>query len=230
MISRSLGPYVGISIGIVYYLGITLLGILEVLGAVETFHHATGATFPGSVQVYSLICVVLITLTIFYGHKLMSKLGIVFFVIVCITIVLFYVGLIMAPFNSHPDGLTGLDSTNFNDNLEPDYDSDASFSVSLAVFFPTFAAIFSGADRSKKLRNPARDIPIGTFVAVVVSAVIYASFMVLWGGVAHREYLKGNFDYFDDRRRLSAGNDGGQIVKDISVTPPIIVELGIIIA
>jgi amino acid transporter len=50
MISRSLGPYIGVSIGIVYYFGITLLGVLEVLGAVETFHNSTGTEheFPGS--------------------------------------------------------------------------------------------------------------------------------------------------------------------------------------
>jgi amino acid transporter len=172
----------------------------------------------------------LITVVIFFGEKMLTKLGIVFFVVVCITIILFYLGLLMAPFNSHPDGLTGLESDNFADNLDPDYDADASFSVSLAVFFPTFAAIFSGADRSKKLRNPARDIPIGTFAAVILSAVMYASFMILWGGVAHREYLKGNFDYFDRRRLAGGGSDGGQIVKDICVVPPIIVELGIIVA
>lgn len=82
-----------------------------------------------------------------------------------------------------------------------------SFSVSLAIFFPTFAAIFSGADRSKKLGKPALDIPKGTFAAVIASGIMYYSFMILWGGVAHREYLKGNFDYFDDDRRRLAGGD-----------------------
>ena len=56
--------------------------------------------------------------------------------------------------------------------------------------------------------------------------------MILWGGVGHREYLKGNFDHFDDEGRRLAGNvpNAGHIVKDISICPPIIVELGIIIA
>jgi potassium/chloride transporter 4/5/6 len=45
MISRSLGPYLGVSIGIVYYLGLMLLGILEVLGAIETLHNATSDDF-----------------------------------------------------------------------------------------------------------------------------------------------------------------------------------------
>jgi amino acid transporter len=49
MISRSLGPYIGVAIGIVYYLGIMLLGVLEVLGAVETLHYIGDVGFPGSV-------------------------------------------------------------------------------------------------------------------------------------------------------------------------------------
>jgi potassium/chloride transporter 4/5/6 len=120
--------------------------------------------------------------------------------------------------------------------MNPDHDSSSSFSTSLAIFFPTFAAIFSGADRSKKLKNPARDIPIGTFAAIILSAIMYASFMILWGGVAHREYLKGNFDYFDNEnsdeigRRLGGGPDKGQVVKDISIVPHVIIEIGIIIA
>jgi amino acid transporter len=143
----------------------------------------------------------------------------------------------MAPFNSDPDGLTGLESSNFTDNLEPDHDSTSSFSVSLAIFFPTFVAIFSGADRSKKLRNPAKDIPKGTFAAIILSALMYAAFMILWGGVGHREYLKGNLSYFDEddddsitARRLGGGPDKGQVVKDISIVPPVIIETGIIIA
>jgi potassium/chloride transporter 4/5/6 len=113
MISRSLGPYIGVSIGIVYYFGITLLGILEILGAVETFNYATQLTFPGSNQVYTLVLVILITVLIFFGHKLMSKLGIIFFGIVCITMLLFYLGIFLAPFNSTPDGLTGLSAETF---------------------------------------------------------------------------------------------------------------------
>lgn len=116
MISRSLGPYIGAAIGIVYYLGITLLGILEVLGAVETFHYATEWTFTWSTVVYAEILTVLITVTIYFGSKILTKLGVVFFGVVCITILLFYVGLALAPFNTHPDGLDGLNMDNFEAN------------------------------------------------------------------------------------------------------------------
>jgi potassium/chloride transporter 4/5/6 len=49
MISRSIGAYTGISVGFVYFLGIVLLAVLEILGAVETLHNEIQYSFPGSV-------------------------------------------------------------------------------------------------------------------------------------------------------------------------------------
>ena len=116
MISRSLGPYIGAAIGLVYYLGITLLCILEVLGAVETFHEASGASFTWSTQVYSIVLTLLITAAVFWGSKVLGKLGVFFFGIVCATLILFYLGLALAPFNAHPEGLTGLSTENLEQN------------------------------------------------------------------------------------------------------------------
>ena len=116
MISRSLGPYIGAAIGLVYYLGITMLCILEVLGAVEAFNFATGATFTWSNEAYSLILTIIITAAVFWGAKVLGKLGVFFFGIVCATLILFYLGLALAPFNAHPDGLTGLSTENLEEN------------------------------------------------------------------------------------------------------------------
>jgi potassium/chloride transporter 4/5/6 len=55
MISRSIGAHTGISVGFVYFLGITLLAVLELLGAVETLNNATGYEFPGSIQVFATV-------------------------------------------------------------------------------------------------------------------------------------------------------------------------------
>jgi amino acid transporter len=103
-------------------------------------------------------------------------------------------------------GLTGLSSENFADNTSQDYDSGVSFAVCLGIFYPCFTGILSGANRSKNLKSPSKDIPKGTFAAIIASLIMYSSFMILWGGVAEREYLKGNDT---NRRRLAGGGDGG---------------------
>ena len=48
MVSRTIGPIIGISVGIVYYLGIVLLGVVETLGAVEGFIILTEVNFAGN--------------------------------------------------------------------------------------------------------------------------------------------------------------------------------------
>lgn len=227
MISRSLGPYTGVSVGIVYWLGITLLAVLETLGAVEVLHNATGYSFPGSIQVFATVLCFALACIVFVGIRFVSKLGIVFFAIVLLTILSYYIGIGLAPQSGVGDKLTGLSSGNLSDNAYPDYDTGVTFSVVLSIFYPCFTGILSGANRSKNLKNPSKDIPKGTFAAIILSLIMYSSFMFLWAGVADREYLKGN-DI--DRRRLAGGSDGGVIVKDISWPHPIVVETGIIIA
>lgn len=39
------------------------------------------------------------------------------------------------------------------------------------------------------MKHPDKSIPIGTLIAITISAVMYFSFMGLWGAVATRDYL-----------------------------------------
>ena len=49
-------------------------------------------------------------------------------------------------------------------NLFPEYDEGVSFPTVVAVFFPCFTGILSGANRANSLRDPAKAIPVGTLV------------------------------------------------------------------
>ena len=58
MITKTLGPQLGVTIGIVYYMGNTLIAILEVLGAIETLQFSTSHPalhFYASTQVINYI-------------------------------------------------------------------------------------------------------------------------------------------------------------------------------
>jgi amino acid transporter len=47
-----------------------------------------------------------------------------------------------------------------------------------------------GANRAKALKEPEKSIPHGTLAAITISLVMYTSYMIMWGAVADREYLK----------------------------------------
>eukprot|EP00397_Hematodinium_sp_SG-2012_P001356 GEMP01001357.1.p1 GENE.GEMP01001357.1~~GEMP01001357.1.p1 ORF type:complete len:1249 (+),score=221.98 GEMP01001357.1:134-3880(+) len=240
MISRATGPATGASVGLLYWMGITLLAVLETLGAVETIflYDSSMKEFTWAIQAWASGLLVLMTAIVFGGINFVTKMGIGFFVIVFITIVSFYVGLftvdktlLVAKYSNLPEDIhIKLDSDNMSRNLDPHYPADVDFGDMLAVFFPCFTGILSGADRADVLRNPAKDIMMGTFGAICFSYLMYVSFMLLWGAVAPYEYLRGDYvsdlgkrtptASFGSRRHLSSGgNDAAYVLADVPWNP-----------
>lgn len=68
---------------------------------------------------------------------------------------------------------------NLKNNLYSDYDTNVTFGVIVAVFFPCFACVFSGAHRANELKTPAKSIPYGTFITIILSCLIYVGYMIL---------------------------------------------------
>ncbi|CAJ1389943.1 unnamed protein product [Effrenium voratum] len=89
----------------------------------------------------------------------------------------------------------------FQANWGPHYDEGVHFGVVLSLFYPCFTGILSGANRADVLKDPPKNIRVGTFAAIVFSLFLYSSFFMLWGSVATDDYLKGNF--LEHGRRLS---------------------------
>lgn len=243
MISRALGPVVGATIGIMYWLAITMLSVLECLGAVEALAMAAPSMrFPGFRQALGSASMALLALAVWGGMNIVTKLGLLFALVVVFTLFSFYLGLFMTgPGTVSPDVpgseyITGLSWETFQSNWSPHYDSNVGFGTVLSLFYPCFTGILSGANRADVLKDPPRNIRIGTFGAIVFSFFLYTSFFLLWGSVATDTYLKGNFLDDHHARRLSSGGDiseeaGRLIVQTVVWNPfPNSAFVGIIIA
>lgn len=196
MVSRAFGPYVGVSVGITYWIGITFLGVMEAIGAVEALEIMAGSifSFTWAMQVLGSCVMAILTLFVFGGINLVTRLGVVFGAVVLITIILYFVSLGLAPLDSHNPSqyLTGLSWTTLQNNWWTMYPSGKDFGTLMSLFFPCFTGILAGADRSDILRDPPRNIMYGTFAAIIFSLFMYATFMVLWGAVAEGCYLRGD--------------------------------------
>lgn len=72
----------------------------------------------------------------------------------------------MTPLIEH--GFIGYDGENLANNTGPGYQEGESFWTVFGVFFPTATGVFAGINMSGDLRNPSRNIPIGTLSAVGV--------------------------------------------------------------
>ena len=61
-------------------------------------------------------------------------------------------------------------------NTAPSYEAGQTFFTVFGVFFPSGCGIFGGINMSGNLRNPAKDIPLGTLAAVGIWYVALKSF------------------------------------------------------
>ena len=85
--------------------------------------------------------------------------------------------------------MTGLSVETIRANWGPAFTETMGFSQCLALFFPCFTGILSGANRASSLRDPVTALPYGTLGAITISLVMYSSYIVLWGAVGDRAFL-----------------------------------------
>ncbi|KAF4718246.1 hypothetical protein FOZ62_024340 [Perkinsus olseni] len=202
MISRTIGAYPGVSIGIAYWLGGTLLAVMESVGAIDTLLMLLPKAPSGAVILpesaswlspfltplpLSFALLFVQFLTVFFGGiDAVSKLAVVFIVTVLATVVAFFVSLAVPVFTTGTDYLSG--------NLWPQYSAGTSFSSMLSLFFPCFTGILSGANRTDVLKDPPTNLKRGTFGAISFSLVMYSLFMLLWASAADADSLRGAMD------------------------------------
>ena len=232
MLSRALGKEIATATGIVYFLGIVFLAVLECLGACEELFAINPClnSSEHSVRIWGSIFMAALVALVAGGIKLVSHLGLVFFLIVIVTMLSFYVSLFGAPTlealdagphsmecitdagvtiggelvtngSSGSDGsdashgsvgpisVTGLSVETIRANWGPAFTETMGFSQCLALFFPCFTGILSGANRASSLRDPVTALPYGTLGAITISLVMYSSYIVLWGAVGDRAFL-----------------------------------------
>jgi len=195
MISRSLGPDFGGTIGITlfiaqavgvsfYIIGFTeaLVGsispILGFLGSeTETVAQVlTGFRVPQIIS--SLVVGGLFYLT-FKGADVVMKIQNYVLIILLISVASFLLG-----------GLLDFNQEIFEASKASNFTDGISFWTAFAIFFPAATGITAGANMSGDLKNPERSIPWGTLLAILFTVIIYVAQFVLVAGSTPRADLK----------------------------------------
>ncbi|KAF9977577.1 hypothetical protein BGZ73_005560 [Actinomortierella ambigua] len=217
MISRSLGPEFGGSIGLIYFLGTVLAGGMNVLGFVEpliaNFGEATGTVYrvlpEGAIWqfIYGTILLVLCTLICLVGAKLFSKTSLVLAVIIFLSTVSIFVSFALVPAFTIPERnieYTGFSLETLTDNLWPKFTTDGAngpmfnYQVVFGVLFPACCGILAGASMSGDLENPSRSIPRGTLWAVGSTFVVYSVIVILMGSSIARTTMHTDMNILQD--------------------------------
>ncbi|XP_041838113.1 solute carrier family 12 member 1 [Melanotaenia boesemani] len=180
LISRSLGPEFGGSIGLIFAFANAVAVAMYVVGFAETVvdllkEHATLMVDEiNDIRIIGCITVVLLLGISVAGMEWEAKAQIVLLVILLVAIVNMFVGTaIPATKDKKSKGFFSYDSKVFAENFTPDFrDGETFFSV-FAIFFPAATGILAGANISGDLRDPQAAIPKGTLLAILITGVTY---------------------------------------------------------
>ena len=172
IISRSFGIETGAAIGIPLFISQTLGISFYLFGFVESLQ----ILFPqlttpliGSVSLLALAGLA------FYSTNLAMKVQFFIFIAIGLSLVSFYLG--------EPINLPDAPRTVFK---------TASFWVAFSIFFPAVTGISTGLSMSGSLKNPHRDIPLGTILSVIVGFIIYTTVAIKFFYSASPNFLNDN--------------------------------------
>ncbi|XP_053119704.1 solute carrier family 12 member 9 [Hemicordylus capensis] len=224
MISRTLGPEFGGSIGLMFYLanvcacGVYVLGLVE---AILDVFGADGSDPPGGKGLpqgylysflYGSLVLFLCLLVCLVGAQIYSRAAFFIFLVVNVVLVTIFASFFaVSPqeisvsrdsnqsFNA---SFTGFNVSTLRDNMYAMYSRDyttnnmMSFATVFAVMFNGCTGIMAGSNMSGELKNASSSIPKGTIVAVVYTFVIYFLLFFMTSFTCERALLKGDYGFF----------------------------------
>ncbi len=181
IISRTLGAEFGGSIGIVLFLaqsisiGFYCIGFAEAV--VSTLSGASGA-LP---QIIAALAVSLLFLFAWLGADWGTRFQFVVMAILGAALVSFFVG-----------ALTQWDNATLAQNW-PSPASGPGFWVLFAIFFPAVTGFTQGVSMSGDLKDAGRSLPLGTFLAVGVSIIVYFGAAFVFASALPSNILAGDY-------------------------------------
>lgn len=167
LISRSLGAEIGGAVGIPLYLAQALSVSLYIIG----FSESLSAVFPNLEIRWISICTTLgLGALALFSTEATIKAQYFIMVLIGLSLVSLVLG---SPLEESQIELWGVPAA-----------QSVGFWQVFAIFFPAVTGIMTGVNMSGDLKDPARSIPKGTFMAVGVGYVIYMLLPIILAGRA----------------------------------------------
>ncbi|VDD92997.1 unnamed protein product [Enterobius vermicularis] len=167
LISRSLGPEFGGSIGLIFYFANTVNASMNCVGLAEAIVYTLNEY---DLQLIDVLCLMLQCI-IFIGTDFESKTQIFLLVCLIVSLLAHILGTFMAP--------SQFQRATAKENLYPDFRNGETFITVFGIYFPAMTGIMAGTNMSGDLKDPSKSIPKGTIFAIIITTIIYTSAMVL---------------------------------------------------
>ncbi|XP_041092735.1 solute carrier family 12 member 3-like isoform X2 [Polyodon spathula] len=196
LISRSLGPELGGSIGLIFAFANAVAVAMHTVGFSETvrdliIEYSGGPLVDpiNDIRIIGVITVVVLLGVCVAGMEWESKAQILFFIVILISFVNYFVGTVIpATKEKQSKGFFNYKADLFLSNMVPGWrGEDGSFFGMFSIFFPSATGILAGANISGDLKDPAVAIPRGTLMAIFWTTISYLAISATIGSCVVRD-------------------------------------------
>ncbi|WP_022663894.1 amino acid permease [Desulfospira joergensenii] len=205
LISRTLGKEFGGAIGLVLFLaqsvsiGFYCIGFGE---AAEGILHPMGWMLSSRIIAFAALGFLFVLAWV--GADLATKFQYIVMALLVLALTSFYVG-----------GLQHWDSSLLAGNWTKDHPS-MGFWALFAIFFPAVTGFTQGVSMSGDLEDSGKSLPLGTFSAVAISILVYASTAVVLAASNSLDSLVSDYNTMNKTAVLGFLIDAGVIAATLS--------------
>ncbi|XP_019065283.1 solute carrier family 12 member 3 isoform X2 [Fukomys damarensis] len=195
LISRSLGPELGGSIGLIFAFANAVGVAMHTVGFAETVRdllqeYGTPIVDPiNDIRIIGVVTVTVLLAISLAGMEWESKAQVLFFLVIMVSFANYVVGTLIPPSEDKASkGFFSYRGDIFVQNLVPSWRGiDGSFFGMFSIFFPSATGILAGANISGDLKDPAIAIPKGTLMAIFWTTISYLAISATIGSCVVRD-------------------------------------------
>ncbi|XP_074737546.1 solute carrier family 12 member 3 isoform X2 [Strix uralensis] len=181
LISRSLGPELGGSIGLIFAFANAVAVAMHTVGFAETVrdllqeHNSLIVDPTNDIRIIGVVTVTVLLGISLAGMEWEAKAQILFFLVILVSFINYLVGTVIpATAEKQAKGFFSYRADIFAQNFVPSWRGpEGSFFGLFSIFFPSATGILAGANISGDLKDPAVAIPKGTLMAIFWTTVSY---------------------------------------------------------
>uniref|UniRef100_A0A4W5R793 Solute carrier family 12 member 3 n=1 Tax=Hucho hucho TaxID=62062 RepID=A0A4W5R793_9TELE len=181
LISRSLGPELGGSIGLIFAFANAVAVAMHTVGFAETVQalmQESGASIVDPINDIRIIGVITVTCLLaisLAGMEWEAKAQVLFFFVILVSFANYIVGTIIpATPQKQAKGFFSYQADIFAENFVPSWRGpEGNFFGMFSIFFPSATGILAGANISGDLKDPTVAIPRGTLMAIFWTTLSY---------------------------------------------------------
>ncbi|XP_072728484.1 solute carrier family 12 member 3 isoform X2 [Ciconia boyciana] len=181
LISRSLGPELGGSIGLIFAFANAVAVAMHTVGFAETVrdllqeHNSLIVDPTNDIRIIGVITVTVLLGISLAGMEWEAKAQILFFLVILVSFINYLVGTVIpATAEKQAKGFFSYRADIFAQNFVPSWRGpEGSFFGLFSIFFPSATGILAGANISGDLKDPAMAIPKGTLMAIFWTTMSY---------------------------------------------------------